>query len=311
MTGIEGEDRSQSRAGLWVRELRLYALSASATPVLIALGLARANHLPTPAWAVASVLATAVLLHLGTNLINDAADFWKGVDRPGTTAGSGLLTSGRLDATTVYRVGVGLLLAAAVVGIPVIVARGWPVIALGLVGAAGGYAYTAGPSYKYRGLGDLGVFLLMGPILVDSSFYAITGQADLALLGKVTLASLPVAFLVAAILAANNYRDFDDDAAAGILTLAHCLGWRGARFYTISLFAAALGASVLLVLSRVVPPTTAAAIVAFVPAWTVVQDLARRSARECGSRQVVERTAKVHAMYGGLCFAGLMIASVL
>jgi len=288
-------------AVLWIQEMRLYAVSASVTPVLIALGMARLLKLPTPARAVASVLATAVLLHLGTNVINDAADYWKGVDRPGTTGGSGLLTAGKLDPRTTYRVGVGLLLAAALVGLPVIVARGWPVIALGVIGALGGYAYTAGPAYKYKGLGDLGVFLLMGPVLVDASFYAITGVHDFSLLLKVTAVSLPVAFLVTAILAVNNYRDLDDDAAAGITTMAHWLGPKGAGRYTRLLFVAALVASVVLLALRALPWTACVALIAFVPAWKIVRDLS--------GAQAVERTAGVHAIYGGLAFLALLGAS--
>jgi len=311
MSKTQDPGTSTPAAALWLRELRLYSVTASVTPVLLALGLARVQHLPTPAWMVASVLATAVLLHLGTNLINDAADLWKGVDRPGTTGGSGLLTSGLIESRTVYRVGIALLVAAGVCGLPVVFVRGWPVVALGLLGALGGFAYTAGPAYKYHGLGDLGVFLLMGPMLVDAAFYAMTGCTDPGALVRVTLASLPVAFLVTAILAVNNFRDFDDDASAGITTMVHWLGWRWARHYTISLFALALIASAALVVGRIVPATVAVAALAFLPAWGVVRDLSLRSARQCGQAHVVERTAKVHAMYGVLSFAALLVASML
>jgi 1,4-dihydroxy-2-naphthoate octaprenyltransferase len=253
------------------------------------------------------VLATAVLLHLGTNLINDAADYWKGVDRPGSTGGSGLLTSGQLSPRTVYRVGLGLLGLAALAGGPVIVARGWPVALLGGIGALGGYAYTAGPAYKYRGLGDAGVFLLMGPMLVAGAFFAITGHAEPHTLLRVALASLPIGLLVVAILAVNNYRDFDDDAAAGITTLAHVLGRRRARVYTIGLFVAALCATVAIGCWGLVPPAAAAGLVAFAPAIGIVRDLARPQPEKA---LLVERTAKVHALFGALSFAGLLAHSL-
>jgi 1,4-dihydroxy-2-naphthoate octaprenyltransferase len=307
MSTIESVARPRSGAALWLRETRAYSLTASVMPVLVAVGLARCARVPFSGWLVAPVLGTALLLHLGTNLVNDAEDLWNGVDRPGTTGGSGLLTAGLLDPTWVRRVGVGLLVAAGFVGMPVILARGYPVLVLGLVGAFGGFAYTAGPAYKYRGLGDLGVFVLMGPGLVTASLYGLTGSADAALLGRAALASLPVALLVTAVLAVNNYRDIEDDAAAGIRTLAHVLGPRWARRYAIALVAGAFVATPLLVLARVLPVWSLAALVAGLPAAGVLRELVRsRDGRACANTRLVERTAGVHAVYGAVLFATLL-----
>ncbi len=292
----------------WLLALRSYSLTASVMPVLLAVGLARAFDLEYPTWLAAPVLATALLLHIGTNLVNDAVDLWKGVDKPGTTAGSGMLTNGALDPKTVFRVGVGFMVVATAIGIPVIVLRGWPVLVMGLVGALGGYAYTAGPGYKYKALGDVGVFALMGPLLVVFSLYALTGVTDPAVLLRVLAASIPIGFLVTAILAANNYRDFHDDAEAGIKTLAHVLGSTWARRYVVMLFASAFLVTVALVAARLVPWSAAVGLVAVLPAASVLRDLIRApDGSAIGKLAVVERTAKVHAVYGGLVFVSLMV----
>lgn len=290
----------------WFQELRAYSLTASVMPVLLAVGLARAFDLQFPVAFVAPVIGTALLLHIGTNLVNDAFDLWKGVDRPGTTGGSGMLTDGTLDPTTVFRVGIGFMVAAVLVGIPVIVERGWPVVVMGLIGAVGGYAYTAGPAYKYKALGDLGVFSLMGPLLVVFALYALTGVSDLSVLGRALVASVPLGFLVTAILAANNYRDLDDDAEAGITTLAHLLGATWARRYVVGLFAAAFLMTAGLVVAQVIPWPAAVGLVALLPAVAVLRDLVRApDGRSVGKLAVVERTAKVHATYGALLFLSL------
>ena len=302
------DEVKKARPGLraWFQELRAYSLTASVMPVLLAVGLARAFDLEFPLAFIGPVLGTALLLHIGTNLINDAFDLWKGVDRPGSTGGSGMLTNGTLDPTTVFRVGIGFMVVAVLVGIPVIVARGWPVVAMGLIGAIGGYAYTAGPAYKYKALGDLGVFALMGPLLVVFALYALTGVSDTAVLGRALLASVPLGFLVTAILAANNYRDLDDDAEAGITTLAHVLGATWARRYVVGLFIAAFLMTAALVLVRVIPWSAAAGLVALLPAVAVLRDLMRApDGRSVGNLAVVERTAKVHATYGALVFLSL------
>jgi 1,4-dihydroxy-2-naphthoate octaprenyltransferase len=299
---------SSSRVVLWFRELRAYSLTASVMPVLLAVGLARAFGLDFSTWMVAPILATALLLHIGTNLINDAADFRKGVDRPGTTGGSGMLTQGALDPTTVFRVGVGMMVAATLAGVPVIVVRGWPVLAMGVLGAIGGWAYTAGPAYKYKGFGDLGVFALMGPLLVLAALYALTGSVDVSIYVRALFASLPMGLLVTAILAANNYRDFDDDAQAGITTLAHLLGPRWAMRYVVGLFLLAFLVTIGLVAARQLPWSSAVALLAILPAAGVLRDLVRaRDGRACGDLALVERTAKVHAVYGALVFGALML----
>ncbi len=298
---------AQSRVRIWFQAFRAYSLTASVMPVLLAVGLARVFDLTFPWWIVAPVLSTALLLHIGTNLINDAFDLRKGVDRPGTTAGSGMLTNGALAPTTVFRVGVGFLVVGLLVGIPVLVVRGWPVVIMGLIGALGGYAYTAGPAYKYKALGDIGVFSLMGPLLVVFALYALTGTTDVSVIARTLVASVPLGFLVTAILAANNYRDFEDDARAGIRTMAHLLGPIWARRYVIGLFAAAFSITAGLVVGQIVPWSAAAALVALIPAIAVLRDLIRApDGAAIGKLSVVERTAKVHATYGALIFVSMV-----
>src|SRR5207244_3477650 len=81
----------------------------------------------------------------------------------------------------------------ALAGLYLIAQRGWPIILLGLLGLAGGYFYTAPPfEYKFKALGIPLVFLLMGPLMVAGSYYAITGMFDPA----TVIVSVPVGLLV-------------------------------------------------------------------------------------------------------------------
>src|SRR2546427_9697694 len=88
-------------------------------------------------------------------------------------------------------------------GIFLLIQRGWPIVLLGLIGFIGGYFYTAPPfQYKYRGLCLPLVFLLMGPLMVVGSYFAVAGTFDPNLL----IGSLPVGLLVPAVLHGDGGR---------------------------------------------------------------------------------------------------------
>src|SRR5207245_9961499 len=81
-------------------------------------------------------------------------------------------------------------------GVYLVSVRGWPIVALGLAGLIGGYTYTAPPfQYKFGSFGIPLVFLLMGPLMVVGSYYAITGEFDWPAVAVI----LPVCFLAAAL----------------------------------------------------------------------------------------------------------------
>src|SRR2546423_14829177 len=131
------------------------------------------------------------------------------------------ILKGRISERGAFIVAWSGFVLALLMGIFLTLHRGWPIVLLGLIGFIGGYFYTAPPfQYKYRALGVPLVFLLMGPLMVVGAYYALTGRySDQAL-----LASLPVGFLVAAILHANDVRDVDDDARTGFKKLSTLVG---------------------------------------------------------------------------------------
>ncbi len=135
--------------------------------------------------------------------------------------------------------GVGVLL-----GFILLYYRGLPMLLLG------GYLYTGGPKgYKYLALGDVLVFLLMGPLMVVGSYYALTGGLTL----TVFLASLPVGSLVAAIMAINNHRDAATDREAEVRTLSNVIGFRASVIENLLLPLSAYLAVVLMAFFGVLP----------------------------------------------------------
>lgn len=208
-----------------LRALRAFSLPVSVMPALVAV----AAVAPVAAWrwdvVVPCVLGVAIL-HAAGNMLNDYFDFRFGLDqeddgRPGLVIARGEMTPRQVLVQAV------VLLVAAVPLVAYLVWRTGPgVLAFGAVGAVGLYVYTGGPLHlKYRALGEPLIFLVFGPVLMLGAAYAHTGQLE----PRALLASLPIGFATTAVLLGNNIRDRQEDAAAGIRTLASFGGGRPAR----------------------------------------------------------------------------------
>lgn len=209
---------------VWWWAARPATLPAAVAPVLVGSATAaRAGsfHLP----AALAALAVAVLVQVGTNLSNDAHDFLHGADLkprrgPLRVTAAGLLTPQQVLGGA--WVSFGLACAA---GLYLVWLRGWHLVPVGLACVAAGLAYTSGPRFGYRGLGDLFVFVFFGLVAVAGTDYVQTGS----LRPEAVWAAVPVGLTCTSILVVNNLRDIPTDAEAGKRTLAVRLGPVGTR----------------------------------------------------------------------------------
>lgn len=298
---------SASRGAVWIQALRLYSLSASVIPVVLGVVLAWPQRDAVGGLLWLPALLGAVLLHLGTNLLNDIGDFQSGVDRLGVSEGSGVLTRGLLAPAQLSRAAYALFAAGCLCGLPVALDRGWPLLALGAVGLFGAWGYTAGPRYKYFGLGDICVFTLMGPLMALGGALAVAGHLE----SRVALGAIPVGLLVVAILHANNFRDLEADSEAGIHTVARGLGLRGSHVYFALLLLGAEAALPALWLAGILPASALAALITLPLALKLLRTAA--SADSPAARRaanLVEETAKLHLLFGLLVIAGIVAGTV-
>jgi 1,4-dihydroxy-2-naphthoate octaprenyltransferase len=252
-------------------------------------------------WTVPVYILAAVLFHAGTNVLNDFYDYRHGVDGPqdpdpthaisqGVVSPRFMLASGRI-----YFV-LGILLGAVIAGL-----RGPGFFAVGLVGAAGAYYYTnARFSLKYRALGDVAVFLLMGPALVFIGMWALVGSID----WGATVASLPIAFLVTAILHGNNMRDISVDHDAGVDTVAGRLGFERSKWF----FWALVGLAYLTVPVLIAVGTiTSIAVVSWfsIPPALRLLIRVRRVSHGGELMDIPLQCAKLHMLFSVLYIAGI------
>lgn len=292
-------------AALW-EVTRPFSLTASAVPVAAGIALAAASG-PVRWTLAAAAFVAAVLLQIGTNVVNEVYDVRGGVDSITSPRASLALLKGRLTEGQALAYAATALAAAVGLGGWLIAARGWPVTLLGLAGLLGGVGYTAPPlRLKYRALGLPVVFVLMGPVMVEGAYYVVTGHVGLSAL----VVSLPIGCLVTAILHGNEWRDIADDARVGVSTLSIKIGGRRAYLAYLGLILGAYLALVCAVLAGAVP-TDAIAAALSLPLLMRVALAAALGAR--GERRRLATidlsTAQLHALFGVLLVAGLAAAA--
>jgi len=210
----------------WILAARPKTLTAALIPVLV--GTALAFGLQGGVRPELSLLAllSAVLIQIGTNLINDALDFKKGADTAERIGPKRVTQSGIFKPDQVWWAGIFCFVGAALLGLPLVMAGGWPIVAIGIFSLLAGYAYTGGPyPLAYLGLGDLFVLVFFGWVAVGGVYYLNTGAMDLA--GFV--AGTQVGLLATVLIAINNLRDAKTDIKAAKKTLPVRFGSRFAR----------------------------------------------------------------------------------
>jgi 1,4-dihydroxy-2-naphthoate octaprenyltransferase len=217
--------------------VRPKTLPAAASTVIVGSAAAFYSGKFQPGPALACLFG-ALLLQIGANLANDVFDYYRGTDTharlgPVRVTQSGLLRPGQVLAGMWIVFG-----AAALLGIYLYLAAGPLVLVIGLASIAASVAYSGGPlPFGYYGLGDLVVFIFFGPVAVCGTYFVQALSID----PIAVWSSIPMGFLITAILVVNNLRDISTDQATGKRTLAVRLGPGGTRLeYSICLAASFL-----------------------------------------------------------------------
>jgi 1,4-dihydroxy-2-naphthoate polyprenyltransferase len=210
----------------WILAARPKTLPAAISPVLV--GWAIAYQPGLFRWDIAlALLGVSVLLQINANLINDVADFQKGLDTAERLGPQRVTQSGLLTPRQVWSGVVIVFILAAGLGIYLAWAAGWPVFVMGLLAIAGALAYSTGPfPLAEKGLGDLGVILFFGLLAVCGSVFVLSATIP----AMAWWAGLAVGAMVTNILVINNLRDIETDRKAGRRTLPVVLGYSGGEW---------------------------------------------------------------------------------
>lgn len=184
-----------------------------------------------------------ILLHLGSNVMNDYFDVKDGTDGANNdyflqfSGGSRAIELGLISLEGARRLGWALTAAATLIGLYLTVVTGVTTLLIGLAGLLIGYLYTAPPVrlVARRGLGELGIALAFGPLVTAGVVYVTTLQ----LTPLAFLVGLPVGLLTANILLINEFPDAASDATTGKNHLVVTFGKRKSTYIYLAVLLAA------------------------------------------------------------------------
>lgn len=254
----------------------------------------------------------AVALQAATNMINDYYDYVQGTDTfeelslerigPGLAIQQGLVTPGQLWWGAILTFIFG-----SVLGLILVYQCGWVILLIGVLSVAAGYFYTAPPiSLAYRGLGDLAVFVFMGPGFILGGYYV---QA-LSFSGGAVAAAIAMGCLASGVLQVNNMRDIDNDIRHGKRTFAAIIGRQPAVVELMASDVVAFTAVAAGVIAGALP-WLALAVLLTVPRAVKQVRLVRTATDWRNMNEALNLTAQFHLEFGLILSVALVLAHML
>jgi 1,4-dihydroxy-2-naphthoate octaprenyltransferase len=258
----------------WLVITRAGVLPMTLTAALVAGLLAVRAHGFAAGWYALSFIGL-VLAHVSNNLVNDLFDSEVGLDTeeyPRALYAPHPILSGMITRAGLIRAAVAVNLADVVILIVLVAARGWVVLAFGIAGVILNVAYTAPPlRLKKRGLGELDVMLVWGPLMIAGTYYSAIGHVP----WQVWPASIPYGLLCTAVLMAKHIDKIPWDEKVDVRTLPVMLGEPRARTLTIWLMAGFYVAVAGCVIAGALPWPALAAFGGLPLMWRAVKALRR------------------------------------
>ncbi len=224
----------------WLLAARPKTLTGAAVPVMIGLSLAYSDLSGSAFNVQAAILCFlfAFIMQIDANFINDLYDFLKGTDDRTTRLGPERACAQGWVSVGHMRLAIALTtMLACVVGLPLILWGGWPMVLVGIFCVVFCFLYTT--HLSYLGLGDVLVLIFFGFVPVCITYYLQVHTFSF----PVFAASLACGLVIDALLLVNNFRDRDTDRQAGKLTLVVRIGseWSLMTYLAVGIAACVLG----------------------------------------------------------------------
>ncbi len=246
-----------------------------------------------------------LLIHAGTNLLNECYDALRGITLPDGLGSSGMIQRRLLNTEAVGGAGLALLAVGACgLLVLVVVTRTWSVLVLGGVSVLLAYFYSVTRyALSYFPLSELMVGFVMGPAVLIS-----TMQVQGAPITKLAVTfALALGGLAAAVIMANNLRDMETDRAANKRTLVTYLGAQVGR----ALYLALVLLPYVLVVVAGVPhlaPHGVLLVLLTLAGLLVVISGVLRAETPPAMHVVVTRTLRLHARFGLWLIVGYVLS---
>ncbi len=294
------------RLRAWYQAARPRSLTATFIPMGLAAAIALGDDVFNVVRFVLSLIA-ALSLQIAANLINEYVDHVRGSDEQ-KVAGMGMVIKGNLLTPRDVLIGaIATVIVGVAIGLYLVTQSGPLVFYIGVVGVLVVVLYTAGPApLAYLGLGEISVFIAMGPLMVLGAYYVLAaGKTTPNFLVTPILAALPIGCTIANILHANNLRDLDADRAANKRTLAARFGLHFARLEYLAWMIGAYLSLVFLVAGQWLPPLTLIALASIPEALRLV-NTANTTIEPMQLHILQGKTARFHRDFGLMLIMGYL-----
>ena len=214
--------RTQFSAKLraWFWGIRPFSLSASTAPILV--GTSLATTVTTINLNLFILCLTgSIAIQIGTNLTDEYSDHRSTGSSSKFLAPHKVIQRGLLSERSVLA-GIAIVFGYGIcAGLIITYLVGFPILIIGLASVAVAYLYAGGPKpLGHIGLGEIIVFVFMGPVMVMSAYFVQVQSISILAL----IVSIPVGCIVTAILHCNNMRDTSEDSQTGKISIAILLG---------------------------------------------------------------------------------------
>lgn len=179
-----------------------------------------------------------IIAHAANNMNNDFFDMTAGVDTDEYARAQYAphpVLSGLVSKAGLGRAILLFNLLDALILLVLFLRSDWPVLVFALAGLFISLFYVAPPiRLKHRGLGELGVFLVWGPLMIGGTYFVAAGSLPTP---EVWLATIPYALVVTTVLVGKHIDKIEADEEMGIRTLPVILGERASLLANVALMA--------------------------------------------------------------------------
>jgi 1,4-dihydroxy-2-naphthoate polyprenyltransferase len=259
----------------------------------------------------------SMLAHANNNLMNDLFDLDVGADTrdyPRALYAPHPVLSGMISRRGLIKAAVVVNAIDLAIMLALVAARGPWILFFALAGLLISVGYAAPPlRLKNRGLGEPGVFLIWGPLMIGGTYFAAAGRLP----WQVIVASIPYGLLVMAVLMGKHIDKLPWDGPRKVGTLPYLLGEKLARRVTQVLMVGFLVVVVGMVIFRALPVPTLLVLLAVPRLGEVLRNYSRPRPDEPPPDYPVWPLWYVAAAFvytrraGGLLVVGLAIAAAL
>jgi 1,4-dihydroxy-2-naphthoate octaprenyltransferase len=290
----------------WLLASRPPTLSAAAIPVIV--GTALSAYVGTVDVGLFILAFTgAVLIQVGTNLADEYTDHKRSGGAVKYLAPHKVIERGLLSERSVF---VGMVTSfgfSVIIGLYIVSQVGWPILIIGILSMLAGYLHSSGPApLGSWALGEVTVFIFMGPLIIMASYYVQIQSVTM----DTFWASIPIGLLVTAILHANNLRDSDEDTEGNKYTLVTLFGSNVGFWTYVALVFGAYLSLCINALSAIVPWPSLLALFSLPWACLLVRRL-RTAETRSAFNLILIGTARLHLYTGFLIAFGIVLYTMI